>query len=143
MIAQSTFFMEDENGRARVFEQWGDDETTIEIARQTCPVSCIHYVPYEELVRLEIQRRDQYINVLAGLVSRAERGAGSGNSLSSLAPRSFGSKRFTDAPKINRKGYGTTNDDPEFEAKEKLRLLKTRRRQLEEERRQKNKIFDL
>jgi len=75
MIAQSTFFMEPENGRARVFEQWGDDETTIEIAMETCPVDCIHYVTYPDLVQLEIQRREQYINVLAGLVSRAERGA--------------------------------------------------------------------
>lgn len=35
MIAQSTFFMEDEYGRARVFNQWGDDEETIAIAIET------------------------------------------------------------------------------------------------------------
>jgi ferredoxin len=29
MIAQSTFFMEQEHGRARVFNQWGDDDETI------------------------------------------------------------------------------------------------------------------
>ena len=139
MIAQSTFFIEEENGRARVFEQWGDDETTVEIARQTCPVDCIHYVPYEELVRLEIRRRDQYINVLAGLASRAERGAGSG--LMSSTPRSFGSKRFTDAPKLNRKGYGP--GDADFEEKEQQRLFQARRKELEEERRQQNKIVDL
>jgi hypothetical protein len=54
--------MEDELGRARVFEQWGDDDETIQIAIETCPVDCIHYVPYDELVRLEIGRRDQNIN---------------------------------------------------------------------------------
>ena len=64
MVAQSTFFMEEENGKARVFEQWGDDETTIETAMDTCPVNCIHYIPYDELVQLEIQRRDQFINVV-------------------------------------------------------------------------------
>ena len=138
MIAQSTFFMEEENGRARVFEQWGDDETTVEIARQTCPVDCIHYVPYEELVQLEVRRRDQYINVLAGLVSRAERGAGSG--LMSSTPRSFGSRSFTEQPQVSR-GYDRGN--PEFDAKEKARLLKDRRSRLEDERRRDNKIFDL
>lgn len=35
MIAQSTFFMEEEYGRARVFSQWGDDEETIAIAIET------------------------------------------------------------------------------------------------------------
>ena len=53
MIAQSTFFMEPEHGRARVFEQWGDDDETIQVAIETCPVDCIHYVPYEELKSLE------------------------------------------------------------------------------------------
>jgi hypothetical protein len=139
MIAQSTFFMEPENGRARVFEQWGDDEATIEIARETCPVDCIHYVPYDKLVQLEIQRRDQYINVLAGLVSRAERGAGSG--LMSSTPRSFGSRVFTDAPKIDRRGYA--GDNPEFQAKEQQRLFQSRKRELEVQRRQQNKIADL
>lgn len=38
MIAQSTFFMHSEHGRARVFQQWGDDEETIQIAIETCPV---------------------------------------------------------------------------------------------------------
>lgn len=69
-IAQSTFFMESDLGRARVFSQWGDDDETIEIAIETCPVDCIHYVPYEELVRLEIDRRDQNINNKARLVNQ-------------------------------------------------------------------------
>jgi ferredoxin len=35
MIAQSTFFMDDEHGRARVFQQWGDDDETVQIAIET------------------------------------------------------------------------------------------------------------
>lgn len=35
MVAQSTFFMDDEHGRARVFQQWGDDDETIQIAIET------------------------------------------------------------------------------------------------------------
>ena len=34
MIAQSTFFMEQEHGRARVFNQWGDDDETIKSKSQ-------------------------------------------------------------------------------------------------------------
>ena len=64
-VAQSTFFMEFEQGRARVFQQWGDDDETIEIAIDTCPVNCIHYVPYDELKRLELERRGQNINAAA------------------------------------------------------------------------------
>ncbi|CAB9500322.1 DNAJ heat shock N-terminal domain-containing protein [Seminavis robusta] len=139
--APSTFFMEEENGRARVFEQWGDSDDAIQIAIDTCPVDCIHYVPFEELMRLEVQRRDQHINVLAGLVSRAERGAGSG--IFSLTPRSFGSKAFTDAPPIDRNYYDRDEVRAELEAKEKIRRFADRRRRLEEERRRDNKIVDL
>jgi ferredoxin len=35
MIAQSTFFMDEEHGRARVFQQWGDDDETVQIAIET------------------------------------------------------------------------------------------------------------
>ena len=66
--------MEQEHGRARVFQQWGDDQETIQIAIETCPVDCIHYVPYDELVRLEVERRGQNINNKARLVSQAEGG---------------------------------------------------------------------
>jgi ferredoxin len=55
-ISPSTFLMEDAHGRARVFNQKGDDEETIAEAISTCPVDCIHYVPWEELVQLERQR---------------------------------------------------------------------------------------
>jgi len=88
MIAQSTFFMDDEHGRARVFQQWGDDEETIQIAIETCPVDCIHYVPYDELVSLEVERRDQNINFKARLVSQAENG-------NALSHRVGGANTFT------------------------------------------------
>mmetsp|Transcript_16087 Transcript_16087/g.33774 ORF Transcript_16087/g.33774 Transcript_16087/m.33774 type:complete len:410 (-) Transcript_16087:133-1362(-) len=78
MIAQSTFFMEGEHGRARVFQQWGDDDETIAVAIQTCPVDCIHYVSYDELKRLEIERRGQNINFKARLVNQGEYRSGAG-----------------------------------------------------------------
>jgi hypothetical protein len=66
--------MEPELGRARVFQQWGDDDETVQIAIETCPVDCIHFIPYDELVKLEIDRRDQRINFKARLVSQGEYG---------------------------------------------------------------------
>ena len=47
-IAPSTFLMEDEYGRARVFQQYGDDEATVREAMSVCPMDCIHYVPFED-----------------------------------------------------------------------------------------------
>lgn len=134
--------MEEENGRARVFEQWGDDETTIQIAIDTCPVDCIHYIPYEELVQLEIQRRDQYINVLAGLTSRAERGADSSVSMSSFAPRSFGNRQFTNAPRVSRV-YEDEEARTKLEAEDRVRMFNNKRSRLDEERRREKKVVDL
>ncbi|KAJ8598895.1 hypothetical protein CTAYLR_010761 [Chrysophaeum taylorii] len=57
-IAPSTFMMEDDYGRARVFQQDGDTEETIAEAIATCPVDCIHYVPWDELVSLELKREN-------------------------------------------------------------------------------------
>ena len=57
-IAPSTFQMTDDHGRARVFNQEGEDEETITEAISTCPVSCIHFVPWDELVRLEQERAE-------------------------------------------------------------------------------------
>mmetsp|Transcript_1174 Transcript_1174/g.1349 ORF Transcript_1174/g.1349 Transcript_1174/m.1349 type:complete len:112 (+) Transcript_1174:985-1320(+) len=73
-----------------------------------------------------------------GLANRAERGSSSG--MSSFTPRSFGGKSFTNAPKVSR-GYDKTN--PQFVAKETLRLLAARRKKLEQERRRENKMADL
>lgn len=66
--AINTFFLEPEYGRARVFDQTGDTEDTIEVAIDTCPVNCIYYVNWEDLVTLELMRREQIINNWARLV---------------------------------------------------------------------------
>jgi ferredoxin len=94
MIAQSTFYMNQEHGRARVFQQWGDDDETIQIAIETCPVDCIHYVPFEELAKLEIERRDQNLNPKARLVSQGEMG-------STQSHRVGGAVAFTPAQQIS------------------------------------------
>eukprot|EP00590_Aulacoseira_subarctica_P009472 CAMPEP_0172425382 /NCGR_PEP_ID=MMETSP1064-20121228/31730_1 /TAXON_ID=202472 /ORGANISM="Aulacoseira subarctica , Strain CCAP 1002/5" /LENGTH=370 /DNA_ID=CAMNT_0013168193 /DNA_START=98 /DNA_END=1210 /DNA_ORIENTATION=- len=145
VTAPSTFFMEDYLGRARVFQQWGDDDETIKIAIETCPVDCIHYVPYEELVSLEIQRRDQNINFKARLVNQGEYGGGDGHRVGGS------SMQFTSAPKIsgntgtrcnNCPSRGCANcpmygigKNPEFKRKEeerKRRSEEKRRRQAQE-----------
>jgi ferredoxin len=136
--APSTFFMEDYLGRARVFQQWGDDDETIKIAIETCPVDCIHYVPYEELKALEIQRRDQNINFKARLVNQGEYGGDYGHRVG------VGSTKFTSAPKIsgnlgtrcnncptrgcaNCPMYGVGNN-PEFKRKEEARKRRNEER---------------
>jgi len=68
MVAPATFYMDDEHGRARVYQQWKDRPKTIQTAIETCPVDCIHYVPFEELERLEGERPGIKINYKARLV---------------------------------------------------------------------------
>lgn len=151
--AQSTFFMHDEHGRARVFEQWGDDDETIQIAIETCPVDCIHYVPYEELVSLEKDRRNQNINFKARLVSQGEYGGlglsqlvGSANGFT--APQQISGNMRSRCNNCPSRGcydcpmYGV-GKNPEFEKKEKLRKAKIERRRIEERREQENKSADL
>jgi ferredoxin len=148
-IAQSTFFMEDEHGRARVFEQWGDDDETIAIAIQTCPVDCIHYIPYDELVKLEVDRRGQNINSKARLVNQGEYAhmASAGGS-AFTAPQeisgNFGS-RCSNCPTRGCKdcpmfGIGK---NPEFEKKEKIRLERIGRNRLKKAREEEKKSVDL
>jgi len=152
MIAQSTFFMESTNGRARVFDQWGDDDETIQIAIETCPVDCIHYVPYDELKRLEVERRDQNINFKARLVNQGEYGGG-------VAHRVGGSTQFTGPQKIsgnmgsrcnNCPSRGCKNcpmygvgQNPNFEAKEKKRKEKIAQKRMKEEMERRNKSAEL
>ena len=71
-IARNTFFMEEDHGRARVFDQAGDSDDLIMEAIDSCPVNCIHYVSYEDLVILETERAGQRINNAARLVSQQE-----------------------------------------------------------------------
>ena len=151
-IAQSTFFMHSEHGRARVFQQWGDDDETIQIAIETCPVDCIHYVPYDELVRLEKDRRGQNINFKARLVSQAEAG-------NALSHRVGGANQFT-APQVISGNMGTrcsncpsrgckncpmygVGKNPEFEKKEKARKERIAKKRLMEQREREQKSADL
>jgi ferredoxin len=152
MIAQSTFLMNSEHGRARVFQQWGDDDETIQIAIETCPVDCIHYIPYDELVSLEVDRRGQNINAKARLVSQGEYG-------NSLAHAVGGANRFT-APQIisgnmstrcnNCPSRGCKNcpmygvgKNPEFEKKEQERKARRAKRKVLEQREREQKSADL
>ncbi|EOD25956.1 hypothetical protein EMIHUDRAFT_58679, partial [Emiliania huxleyi CCMP1516] len=57
LVARNTFVMNDDfAGKARVFSQGGDSEDLIDEAIDTCPVNCIHYVSFEDLVTLESER---------------------------------------------------------------------------------------
>ena len=52
-VATNTFFMEPDNGRSRAFRQDGDSQELIQEAIDTCPVDCIDWVSFEDLVQLE------------------------------------------------------------------------------------------
>ena len=52
-VASNTFAMEPEQGRARAFRQDGDSEELIQEAIDTCPVDCIEWVSFEDLIKLE------------------------------------------------------------------------------------------
>jgi ferredoxin len=153
MIAQSTFFMDDEHGRARVFQQWGDDEDTIAVAIQTCPVDCIHYVPYDELVKLEVERRGQNINFKARLVSQAEYGGvGSSHMVGSAAgftaPQLISGNMGSRCNNCPSRGCWTcpmygVGKNPEYERKEKERKAKIERNRLRRLREEERKSADL
>lgn len=55
-IARNTFFMEPDAGRARVFAQGQDEPDVVIEAIDCCPVNCISFVDYEDLVMLEKDR---------------------------------------------------------------------------------------
>ena len=55
-VATNTFMMEEEYGRARVFNQEGDDLEIVAEAIGTCPVDCIHFVSWEDLIAQEVAR---------------------------------------------------------------------------------------
>jgi ferredoxin len=151
-VAQSTFFMEPYLGRARVFQQWGDDDETIQIAIETCPVDCIHYVPYDELVSLEIERRDQNINFKARLVNQGEYGGGAsqnvGGSVTFTGPQKISGNMGSRCNNCPSRGcadcpmYGV-GKNPYFEAKEKARKEKVARRKLKAKMEEANRSADL
>ena len=64
-VAANTFYIEPEHGRARVFNQDGDPEELVEEARDTCPVNCIHWLDYTDLMQMESDRKYQVIQSLA------------------------------------------------------------------------------
>ncbi|XP_028786307.1 chaperone protein dnaJ C76, chloroplastic [Neltuma alba] len=52
-FASNTFIMDEALGSARVKVQYGDDDQSIEVSVESCPVNCIHWVDTEELPVLE------------------------------------------------------------------------------------------
>lgn len=147
--AESTFFMEEEHGRARVFSQWGDDDEAIATAIETCPVDCIHYVPYDELVRLETDRRDQNINFKARFVNQGEAGnRATVGATAFTAPQeisgNFGS-RCNNCPSRGCKNcpmFGV-GKNPEFEKREAQRKERIERNRLKRQREEDSKSVDL
>ena len=57
-VASNTFVMEPDFGRSRAIRQDGDSTEIIQEAIDTCPVDCIHWVPFEELDSLRSQLDD-------------------------------------------------------------------------------------
>lgn len=70
-VASDTFYIEPDYGRARAIRQDGNSEELIQEAIDTCPVSCIHWVDYAELKRLEQERQYQEIPVVGFPVDRS------------------------------------------------------------------------
>jgi len=70
-VAPNTFYIEPDYGRSRVYRQDGDPEEAIEIAIDTCPVNCIHWLDYTELKRVEQEREYQVIPVVGFPVQQA------------------------------------------------------------------------
>ena len=60
-VASNTFVVEPDWGRSRAIRQDGDSTALIQEAIDTCPVDCIHWVPYEQLPELEQQLAGQEI----------------------------------------------------------------------------------
>jgi len=146
MIAQSTFFMEGDAGRARVFQQWGDDDETIQVAIETCPVDCIHYVPFDELKRLEEDRREQNINFKARLVNSNASGATRGNGYTE--PQEISGNmgiRCNNCPSRGCKNcpmFGV-GESPYFKKKEAERKARMERNRLKREREAQSKRAEL
>ncbi len=66
-VATNTFVIEPYMGRSRAIRQDGDSIEIIQEAIQTCPVSCIHWVAFEELDRLRAQLAEIEIQPLGML----------------------------------------------------------------------------
>ena len=126
---------------------------TIQVAIETCPVDCIHYVPFDELVALEKDRRNQNINFKARLVSQAE----NGNTLSHLSGR--GPNAFTAPQRISGNMGSRCNNcpsrgcktcpmygvgqNPEFQKQEEKRKARMAKRKLLQKREADEKSVEL
>ena len=53
-VAANTFVVEPNLGRSRAIRQDGDSTECIQEAIDTCPVDCIHWVPFESLETLRL-----------------------------------------------------------------------------------------
>ena len=60
--APNTFLIERDFGRARVLRQGHDDSETVAAAIASCPVNCIDYVNWNDLVALEMERQNASID---------------------------------------------------------------------------------
>eukprot|EP00958_Prasinococcus_capsulatus_P029455 scaffold7446_cov403-Prasinococcus_capsulatus_cf.AAC.12 len=70
--AERTFFIEEEFGRARVYQQWADNAKDIDIAIESCPVDCIHYVSAADLPVLEyVMKTARRTNVAVSMMGFA------------------------------------------------------------------------
>lgn len=127
--APGTFFMESDHGRARVYDQVGECEAAIEEAIDTCPVNCIYYVDWADLVKLENMRDGQAINNWSRLV-------GGQDHLSTRKGETFtnvmdsGIMRCTDCPARGCSQcplYGV-GQNPEFLRKKAAREARARKR---------------
>ena len=54
-VATNTFVLEPFLGRSRAMRQDGDTKNRIQEAIDTCPVDCIHWVPFEDLNSLQAE----------------------------------------------------------------------------------------
>ena len=63
-VASNTFYIEPEYGRARVFNQNGDNEEIVQEAIDTCPVNCIDWLDYKTLKQKEEERKYQTVRRL-------------------------------------------------------------------------------
>jgi ferredoxin len=70
-VARNTFFIEPDHGRSRAIRQDGDPEELIQEAIDTCPVNCIDWVDYTELLQREAERQDQILAPVGFPVERS------------------------------------------------------------------------
>jgi len=60
-VANNTFIVDEDLGRARVIRQNGYTLETVQEAMDTCPVDCMHWVEFEDLERLDASlNRDMF-----------------------------------------------------------------------------------